>query len=52
MWYGLVMGLWLHSTNPSEPNPSKLDPGWHVSKQYNDLSHVLAPDDMHSVDPS
>ena len=46
------MGLWLHSIDPSEPNPDQSDLGWHVSEQYNDRSHVQAPNSMHSVDPS
>ena len=46
------MGLWLHSVDPSKPNPNQLDPGWHVSEQCNGLSHVSALDDMHNVDAS
>ena len=35
------MGSWLHSADPSGPHPNQLDPGWHVSERYNDMSHVL-----------
>ena len=45
------MGLWLHSADPSGPHLDQSDPGWHVSEWYNNLSHVLVPDDTHSVYP-
>ena len=46
------MGLWLHLANPSEPNPSQSNLGWHVLEQYSSQSRVLVPDDMHNVDSS
>ena len=50
--YVCSMGWWLHSANPSEPNPDQSKPRWNVSKQYNGQSHALALDDIHNVNPS